>query len=231
MSLNQAHINYKEFIANEMKTLGFVQGFAPLKTSFPNLVEECYKYFFLNKGKNALHRDALKFNCYLDLEIENQNSKVILGCDLSPSYSLATYSLSICRQKEDNSHEILRKFHFDYEPTYSEIAPKPVYHLQYGGKLNDGLDSLGVSIETIHPWLSVPRINCTPMNFALLLDLVFCEFPSEITSRIREDNRWRGLIKNNEDIILVGYYKQIHQFLTGNHYRSSKLLRDYQYGS
>ena len=70
----------------------------------------------------------------------------------------------------------MRKFHFDFAPVVDKNDRKPVYHLQYGGKPTPRMKELNVDDEHILPWLSSPRINSTPINLALLLDMIFRPF-------------------------------------------------------
>ena len=123
----------------------------------------------------------------------------------------------------------MRKFHFDYAPKKALEDKKPIYHLQYGGKATPMMKELEVEDDQILPWLSSPRIISIPVNLALLLDMVFCEFSSEVTNGITERREWRDFIKYNEELILCPFYGRVNQFLTSEH-KFDFLLRDFYYG-
>jgi hypothetical protein len=91
---------------------------------------------------------------------------------------------------------------------------------------------LGASVvdKKIQPWLSIPRMNFSPINLALLLDLIFVEFKSPITNNIVERREWRELIKANEDLMLKSYYNSINNFFTRGSHSTDNLFRDFSYG-
>jgi hypothetical protein len=57
-------------------------------------------------------------------------------------------------------------------------------------------------LEQMHPWLSEPRILFWPMSLALLIDMALHEFPDQRSARFRADSYWRGLVHNQEDLML-----------------------------
>ena len=228
MSISEKHISYKDFIENEIKTLGFLQGYSRVGNSFSDLSQKAQEYFYQYKGKKkSIAKTNFVFSCDLDLVIEKKERRIILEAMVTPGFSLATYVMSICEGDENSS--VIRKFHFDYDPKKNQNDKKPIYHLQYGGKQTKRLNHLDLTVDHLQSWLSVPRINSLPINLALLLDMVFSEFPSEQTKQIIEPKEWRDLIKQNEDLMLKEYYYGLNRFLSSNH-RYDFLLREYYYG-
>jgi len=44
------------------------------------------------------------------------------------------------------------------------------------------------------------------MTLGLLMNTVFCEFPTEDTENIRKDSAWKNLVRRNEREILKPFY-------------------------
>ncbi|WP_420320104.1 hypothetical protein [Flagellimonas sp.] len=221
-------MNYEKFIRNEIKTLGFLDGFSTINGSLGNLSSNANLFYHQYKAKEA-DKLIFKFSADFNLIIEKRERIIIIEALLHPNFSLASYVFSICNKAQDDGM-VLRKFHFDYAPNEANaIVKKPIYHLQYGGKATPRMLELQVADESIHTWLSSPRINTNPVNLALFLDMIFCEFRSDQTIAITERAEWRNLIKENEDLITKLYFERITGFFNVNH-SSSLLFRDFCYG-
>lgn len=230
MSIDQHQIASPDFIKNEVQTLGFIRAQTSVASSFPELFTQAASVYSLYIG---MHKSSaptsFNFGCELKIEIENASRSLFIEANVQQNYSLATYALSMCDSDTDE-RTLIRKFHFDYDPQGdSSTDKKPKYHLQYGGKTTPKLQDNGISAEPLHDWLSVPRLPISPVNLALLLDMVFNEFPSEATKRVIEKSEWRDMIKTNEDKILVPYFTGIGKFISSNH-KSTCLFRDFAYG-
>lgn len=211
-----------EFKENEIKTLEFI----------------CTRYFFeddFNELATALSTAKMQyqgfrkkgfdfnFTANFEMEIEERAHQVVLHASLVGNYDLTSYSIGVC--EEGDSKELIRRFHFDYIHKNSGTKQKvPVSHLQYGGKCNNGFLT-----NKIAHWLSEPRFNFPPINLALLLDLVFCEFSSEKTKKITEDPRWRDLILKNELLLYKHYYKTISDHIGTTRHTKDNLVRDFCY--
>jgi hypothetical protein len=230
MSIDKQQIPSSDFIKNEIQTLGFIKAQTSVANSFPELCAEASSAYSLYTGKHKKSAPtSFDFGCELKMEIENATRSLFIEVNVQQNYSLATYALSMC-DSDIEGKKLIRKFHFDYDPQgNSSIDKKPKYHLQYGGKTTPKLQDNGISAEPLHDWLSVPRLSISPINLALLLDMVFNEFPSEETKRVIEKSEWRNMVKTNEDKILVPYFTGIGKFISGNH-KSTCLFRDFAYG-
>lgn len=230
MSIDQYQIASPDFIKNEVQTLGFIKAQSSVATSFPELHTEAATSYSLYNGKHKKSAPTdFNFGCELKMEIEKISRSLFIEATVKQNYALATYALSLC-DSDTEEKKLIRKFHFDYDPQgNSSIDKKPKYHLQYGGKATPKLQKNGISADPLHDWLSVPRFSINPVNLALLLDMVFNEFPSEATKRVIEKSEWRDMIKTNEDKVLVPYFNGISKFIRSNH-KSTRLYRDFAYG-
>lgn len=230
MCIDAGQISYSDFIRNEVNTLGFIRGFASIIGEFPSLYSQAELFYNQYKDKPRIGDIDFTFNCEMEMEIQERNKNetlIFLEACIRRDYTEATYSLSICENRTDPK-ELIRKFHFDYDPQLSlSNSKKPKYHLQYGGTTTPKIGEYGISMD--YTWLSVPRLIFVPINLALLLDFIFVEFPSEETNKITEKKEWRQLIKSNEEKIFKNYYANLNHFMT-SHHSSEKLLREYYYG-
>ncbi len=227
MSVRLLHTAY-DFKKNEVDTLKYINArgffdadFSELATAIKTTHER-----YVNFKKN------MDFNFFADfnIEMEEKNHRVVLNAAVEGEYMFTTYSLGICGN--DDTTELIRRFHFDYLHNNATVNPKsPVSHLQYGGS-SGGVGYSGIEYGTnnLENWLSEPRLNCPPMNIALLLDIVFCEFYNEGSYKIIEDSDWRALIKKNEVFALKQYYKFISDHIDSVRHTKEKLARDIFYG-
>jgi len=228
------HINQPKFIdffRNELKTLQFISTNGTIISKFRQLAFSCEQTFHIYNGykDKELEKKDFDFRTDFDITIEKATRRVVVESIVTRQYGIVSYVLSVCENK-DSPFNILRKFHFDFAlPINGNAAPKPVYHIQYGGKQSPHLTTLSIPVDVLHPWLSSPRINTIPINMALLLDLIFCEFQTLDTVKITNDRKWRDHIKHNEDFLLKPYYEKLRGFLSTDH-KFSSLLRDYNYG-
>ncbi len=106
---------------------------------------------------------------------------------------------SCCLKDYRERKRVVRKFHFDVDPTNTD---RPISHLQYGGILSIG--------EDIHYCLEhkikKPRLPYPPMDFVLILDLLLEQFDN--LRPLKEDN-WNSLVKKSEEILMYRYYAKI----------------------
>ena len=231
MIINKGHPKYIKFIKKELKTLEFLCNNSFISNPFVELSRDAYN-LVNNSPNKEKHLASLPFTFQSNFEIEIQGKvkKLIIGANVTPNFSIATYLLAICNL-EDNDTRLIRKFHFDYAiQSNNDEEPKPIYHLQYGGKESPLLTSLNIKGDHLHPWLSLPRIIYSPINLALFLDMIFCEFRNDTTIKICRREEWREFIKENEDFILCPFYLQFAEFIKHKH-SSEHLVRDYYYGN
>lgn len=228
MSINKNHPTYPDFLKNELKTLEFL--------SSPFIASSIYELStsaqvisakYLNINKRHLNNSKFEFHTNFDLVIEGKLRRIVIEATANPSYNFVTYYMAICGTP-NQPYSLLRKIHFDYALPDSS-SPKPVYHIQYGGEASPYLKNLEIDVKVLNPWLSSPRINFTPINLALFLDIVFYEFQSVETIKIINQQPWKNLIMENEITMLKPYYLNVSDFLK-KHHKSSFLLREYYYG-
>jgi hypothetical protein len=225
MSIKLPHSSI-EFKKKELETLNFICQRGFFDSDFAELAAALY-------STNAKYKGVKKnfdfdFVSDFDMEIEGKPHHVVLHAQVLGNYDFTSYSIGVC----GGSAELIRRFHFDYVHDNAGKKQKvPVSHIQYGGRSGKGFDGKQFLTNNIEHWLSEPRINYPPINLALLLDLIFCEFFNEKTKKIVENSEWRGLIKDNETFIFGHYYKTISDHIYSIRHSKEVLVRDVCYGS
>jgi hypothetical protein len=108
--------------------------------------------------------------------------------------------------------------------------------VQYAGQLSKHHTSLGIDEkryeEFFSPSLSEPRLVYTPMSLALLINMVFHQFPDDKNDGIRNTSEWRKVVRQNEKFLFEPYFKDCHNFLN-NPRRDNKVMlltSDFCYG-
>lgn len=226
MYIDKEHLLFDDFIKNEINSLGFIQGLLRNDNLFADLQNKSECLFHQYRKKKNI--DRFDFGCEIVLLVEGKKRKVLIEAIVTLDFSIASYVFSIL-EEDDDSISLLRKFHYDYAPKKPGLG-KPVYHIQYGGKATPKMKELNVQDELINPWLSSPRLNTSPINLALFIDMIFSEFASEETTKIIEKSEWRDFIKGNEEKVLKKYFGKINNFF-GNEHNSNRLFRDFYYGN
>jgi hypothetical protein len=61
-------------------------------------------------------------------------------------------------------------------------------------------------LDQMHARLSEPRIFFCPMSLALLIDMALREFPDQDSTKFRADSYWRGLVRDQEALVLRPFY-------------------------
>jgi hypothetical protein len=61
-------------------------------------------------------------------------------------------------------------------------------------------------LNQMQPWLSEPRIFFWPMSLALLVDMALHEFPDQASAKFRAERSWRGLVREQEALVLRPFY-------------------------
>ena len=227
MNISSNHPTVHEFISNELRTLNFLGSKSFIQKHFSPLHSDALNAY-TNQNISG-KKTQFEFHTSFDFNIEKRKRKVVIEIDIRPKYERVSYCLCFCETNSE-PYNAIRKFHFDFALAQQKTNfPVPVYHLQYGGDTSPYLTSSNVSIASLQPWLSVPRIINTPINLALLIDYILNEFASEETVTIANRKEWKDLIKQNEDLLLVPYYKGLNQFIARDH-KSTYLIREFCYG-
>lgn len=231
MNIIHKYPTSSNFIKNEVKTLEFIisrgllNKYVDLNSTIQNLY---YQY-------NAKLKKESKFDFLLHanfkMEIEGHNHEVVIGANVLNDFSICSYFLAIAG-KNDDEKKLIRKFHFDYAlPTIATLQKVPIFHLQYGGKASPEMGNLGLCGDKLDGWLSLPRLNFAPINLALLLDTLLCEFRTVSTNEIVESSEWRSLIYHNESFLLSSYFENIAAHIKSSKFNKNSLVRDFYYGS
>jgi len=222
----KSYPNSAEFKKNEVKTLQYLQARTRLLKNYSGLSTAISTAYFKYKSKKDTDFD-FNFHVEFDMVVQDSFHKVIVGANVMGDFEMCTYFLAIVG-KDDDSEKVIRKFHFDFaKPSIPTEQAVPTFHLQYGGKLNGEFGDY--SDTYLSKWLSVPRLNFSPVNIALLLDTLFCEFDTKETNEIVQDSDWRSLIYDNEKFISSIYYNAISEHINSGRYLPNNLIRDFCY--
>jgi hypothetical protein len=214
-----------QFKQNEINTLEYIQARGFFDNDFSELANAIYTTF--NKYRAKTNVDFF-FVADFEMDIERHKHRVVTHAEIKGNYDFTSYSIGICGQA--GSNELIRRFHFDYDHDKPRNKQKAfISHLQYGGKSGTGYTGIAYGTNNIESGLSVPRLNFPPINLALLLDIVFCEFQNEKTKKIIEDPEWRSLIKDNEIFMLREYFRCISNHIGSVRHDKDLLVRDICY--
>ncbi len=222
----------RDFIKNEFKTLKFLKDDSQIGKYFAQLSRDAGAYYddyHERAGKSKI--SSVRFESNVAVALNKRPGACHIGCIISEQdgkIEELSYYIALCKLNKAGKNTLIRKYHFDYARSGKKHRqPHPVFHIQYPGELSPRLSSI-IRDDHLNPWLSEPRLCYAPMTLALVLNLVFREFPSEVSTKIIERAEWRDLIRNNEDTILKPYYYKCNQFITSP---AGKLItNDFFYG-
>ncbi|MFV7477682.1 hypothetical protein ACNPM1_11760 [Enterobacter pseudoroggenkampii] len=111
-------------------------------------------------------------------------------CDLS-----SEYGYDLCKMDNGKTY-IIRRFHFDIDAKQIN-GDRPVFHLQYGGNINEQQKSKH-QYELISS-IDLPRIPTLPLDLIQTLNLIFSQIKTELAS-VFQDPRWRSIVLENDKI-------------------------------
>ena len=223
MSLNDCYPEFGSILECEKKTLEFLSTNFHANSEFLPLGNDAS--INLIKMKNS-SLNRFEFKSKFNIRLNGIEGIVYIGSRLifSEDDKVITYYFAICKNKK-----ILRKYHFDHPfPSTCRRKPHPIFHLQYAGRLSNTLKEEKLDDTHLDGWLDSPRIYFTPMSLALLINLIFLEFPSINSKKIIETDRWRGLIKKNEELLFIPFFKICHDFIS-NVSRKELFINDFYY--
>lgn len=235
--INEGYPSPGELIKNEINTLERLKNDPHLwqSESTCKLANDANVAYYQMKEARSFD-----FESSFEIQVDGNPGIAFIGGNIIPTddgngYNQLTYHFAICNGGE-GPHKPLRKLHFDYaEPRSSNRQPHPVFHCQLPGDLTPAMAKAGCNIEHLYPWLSEPRLPYRPMSLALLINLIFIEFPDENADRFIARGEWRSLIKKNEELVLEPYYEKCYEFVKkrkDGRIRSSQLItNDFFYGN
>jgi hypothetical protein len=224
----------EKYINNELATLKYITQCKTINEYCKELyrdaintyssIKEQIDILSNNRYKDTSHKEKrLGFESYFELNIhklETHSFKkafawigfIIFLKDIETFNGISHYIAIVC--ESDDNKKVIRKYHFDYTTKKLEEGrqPHPCFHFQYPGELTPALkrevSECGYSDEC----LSEPRILFFPMSLSLLLNMLFNEFPSDQTDKIKEEAQWRELIRKDEDLLLFPYFEKCFHF-------------------
>jgi hypothetical protein len=198
--------DFKVFFNKELKTLDY------LKTKKNNSLEQKLSYSACQSYNDVQIMKCLNIYFEWDFYSDELNEKFILSVAGSVTQNKKvinniSYCISILKSNDSTSLDVIRKFHFDYtHPDNERRNDHPIFHFQYCGKPLPHWSGRDVQINGLFPSLSEPRIIYKPMSLALVLHLVFKEFPDRNNEKIVKDPRWIGLIRENQEFLWKPYW-------------------------
>jgi len=222
--------SFADFCRNEFETLKFLYS-SPLLKGYNSLIQAVSQYYNIYfAAAKANNFTEFKFHSDFDMIIEDDIHKVIIGANVTNEFDICSYFLALAG-KGKNENKIIRKFHFDYAiPTNLTEQQVPTFHCQYGGKLTPEMGKSNFTGEKkLDSWLSIPRLNFFPVNLALLMDIMFCEFRTPETNAIVEDPKWRKLVFDNERLLTNVYITNLNTHVHSGSYNQNLLVRDFCY--
>lgn len=231
MKIDEWYPKPKDILDCELETLKFLTENPVINSYFSKLYSDAYQYYTRIKNDQRL---KFNFESELQISMEGREGHAHIGANImlidKNNYEGISYSLAICNNDKPKAR-LLRRYHFDYAlPSLLRRQPHPVFHLQYAGKLSPRLQSLNLEHQHIDAWLSEPRLCYSPMSLALLINMIFKEFPNETNIKLSESSEWRNLIRKNENLLLAPFYKICHNFISTR--TSQKLfVNDFYYGN
>lgn len=223
-----------ELKETEIKTLDFLRNNPFVNTNFSMLAKAANDTHEAFKSKQRLQNHPFRFEAYFDFPHKKKDYRFHFGVEISSKkdnrnhdiHDKVSYYLAICDSKKDkNKFRLLRQFHFDYDISGHQ-NDHPIFHLQYAGKLSPSLMAHNYVNNQMHPWLSEPRLHHHPVTLALLINLVFKEFKRIKLVSLLTDDRWRGIVQNNEELVLKPYFEQCNTFMTSRHTAKDHLFTD-----
>lgn len=158
---------------------------------------------------HKLHSHSPAFLIGGIIQAEN-GTPTYLSFSLSIVFTTKTHSVgsgrvvnatSCCLPNYLNKKRIVRRFHFDFQPTNT-----PSSHIQYGGKFSES-GYLTDCHYCLEHFLEDPHIHYPPMDLVLLLDLTIREFETCL-QKWRQETNWRSLVLESQNLWWKEYWNR-----------------------
>lgn len=214
----------------ERNTFRFLKNNKTVLEKFNNLAPMAGAQYDRIHSEHLLERSNISFSADFKVFWNSKDLRIHLGAKIQNGR--ATHDLAIC-DCTSGTCDIKRRFHFDFDKN-AHKSNHPNFHMQYAGEPPPHLKDHNTDDYdlVLNPELSEPRFFSPPVTFALVLNLVLKEFDTDVTSELREDDKWRALIKDNESSVLQPYFKKCNDFFTSTANQDARRLffTDYCYG-
>jgi len=249
MDLSDFYPTPRDLIKSELSVLAYLRANPYIKEKHPQVALDAATYY----PRNEASRSSFEFNSFFDIlhPPMNRNQAAGLGKGKSKPnarltvstrielnkqvFTNVTYCLSVCRIQSTVPSArltILRKFHFDVTvgggAAQRRLQQHPRCHLQYCGEMVPYMSKIGcreTQLNEMQPWLSEPRIFFWPMSLALLIDMALHEFPDQDSAKFRADSYWRGLVRQQETLVLRPFYEKCVEIIKDTR-RQNRTLAD-----
>lgn len=250
MELSHFYPTPHDLIQNELRVLDYLWRNTYIAEEHSDFSRDAKIHYFRYRDL----RDGFEFASYLDVShtqlptakrrsIQRRrqpNLRLIVAAIIeqvtASAYGNISYVLAVCRLRSKHP-SLLRKFHFDVTATDAITTPRrqqhPMCHLQYCGGMIPLMKSMGLRDEQLrqmHENLSEPRVFFWPMSLALLVDMAFHEFPDPRSESFRASNEWRGIIRENENLLLLPFYERCVEVIRDSGGQSKTLADEFYVG-
>jgi hypothetical protein len=119
--------------------------------------------------------------------------------------SESTVECPCCWEDCEKDFRVARRYHFDIDIGDNDNAPKPISHLQIGGKFKE--DAVrGYSPHYCLSPLDKPRIPYPPMDPALIFNMISTQY-YPVKSSIQES--WQSVVRKSEKILWNPYHQNL----------------------
>ncbi len=247
MELSDFYPSPEDLIKSEVAVLSYLRDDPYIKVNQDQFAQDASRYY----GQNRHGHSGFEFNSFLDVwhapmhrsggrqGKSEANARLMVSARIelrNGAFSNVTYCLAVCRIRSKRLI-ILRKFHFDVtvdgETSPRRLQQHPQCHLQYCGEMVPHMKTMGcreTQLDQMHPWLSEPRIFFWPMSLALLIDMALHEFPGEHSNKFRAKPEWRGLVRNQEALVLKPFYKKCVEVIVDTRHNNETLAEAFDIG-
>ena len=248
MEISDFYPSPGDLIKSEVVVLNYLRDDPYIKERHSQFALDAGRYY----GQNRYSRSGFEFNSFFDIwhasmhrkkatsgrqRRHTPNVRLMVSARIEldkGAFSNVTYCLAVCRVRRLT---ILRKFHFDVtvssDTSQRRLQQHPRCHLQYCGEMVPHMATMGcrqTQLDQMHPWLSEPRIFFWPMSLALLIDMVLHEFPDDRSKKFRASSEWRGLVRNQEALVLRPFYEKCVEVITNTKGNNRTLADEFYVG-
>lgn len=117
---------------------------------------------------------------------------------------------SCCLGEYSDEWRVVRRFSFDFNEGDRDIDGAPVSHLEYGRKFQKGkTEGLNTPHYCLDRSILKPRIPYPPMDFVLLLDMLFDQYNNLSRAKTKE---WVSIVRDSERLFLRQYYQNLSEY-------------------
>jgi hypothetical protein len=130
MRIGDCYPTPTEFINCEFKTLEFIKNNFYNFQELSTLANDAYAYYSAQHKRDKI--SEFSFESSFDIKVDRKNGCAHVGARIDlenqKKFKNISYYMIICKQ-EDQKNQLLRKYHFDYEPTGSSHSQPHLFFI------------------------------------------------------------------------------------------------------